>query len=133
MEEGRDGGLAAAHMSDRLLVLNAGSSSLKFGVYEIPADDADVILLCRGQIAAIGSKPHFTAADAGGKALDGTNDPLPAIPTHAAALTFLLGWLRESGQGVSLAGAGHRVVHGGTAFTAHCRLTPEIITQLAAL
>jgi len=120
-------------MPDRLLVLNAGSSSLKFGVYEVPADDADVALLCRGQMAAIGAKPHFTATDAAGKPLDGTSDPLPAIPTHAAALTFLLGWLRESGQGVALAGAGHRVVHGGTAFTAHCRLTPDIIGQLAAL
>ena len=53
-------------MPDRLLVLNAGSSSLKFGVYEVPADDADVVLLCRGQMAAIGAKPHFTATDAAG-------------------------------------------------------------------
>src|SRR5215468_3834578 len=131
MGEGRGWG-SRRKMSDRLLVLNAGSSSLKFGVYEMPAD-ADVALLCRGQMVAIGAKPRFTAADAAGKPLDGTSDPLPAIPTHGAALTFLLGWLRESGQGVALAGAGHRVVHGGTAFTAHCLLTPEIITQLAAL
>ena len=120
-------------MSDRLLVLNAGSSSLKFGVYEIPAADADVLLICRGQIASIGSKPRFAAADAGGRPVEGTLEPLPAIPTHAAALTFLLGWLRESGQGVGFAGAGHRVVHGGTAFAAHCRLTADIIGRLAEL
>ena len=57
---GVGGGGLAAQMSDRLLVLNAGSSSLKFGVYEVPAEDADVVLLCRGQIAAIGTKPRFS-------------------------------------------------------------------------
>jgi acetate kinase len=120
-------------MPDRLLVLNAGSSSLKFGLYGIPTGDADLSLLCRGQVAGIGSKPRFTAADAAGKALDRTTGPLPAIPTHAAALAFVLGWLKESGYDNGIAGAGHRVVHGGTAFTQHCRLTPEITEQLAAL
>ncbi len=120
-------------MPDRLLVLNAGSPEVKFGVYGIPAGDADLVLLCRGQIAGIGRKPRFGAADAAGKALAGTTGPLPAIPTPAAALNFILGWLDESGHGNDLAAAGHRVAHGGTTFTAHCRLTPEIIEQLAAL
>jgi acetate kinase len=120
-------------MSSRLLVLNAGSSSLKFGVYAVPDGDADLALVCRGQIAGIGPKPRFSATDAAGRSLDGSSGPLPAIPTHTAALAFLLGWLQETGHATSLAGAGHRVVHGGTAFTAHCRLTPEIFAQLAAL
>jgi acetate kinase len=120
-------------MSDRLLVLNAGSSSLKFGVYGVPADDADLALCWRGQIAGIGPKPRFEAADAAGKVIDGKAVSLPAIPTHAAALNFLFGWIGESGDGGAIAGAGHRVVHGGTAFTAHCRLTPAIIEQLTAL
>ena len=120
-------------MSDRLLVLNAGSSSLKFGVYEFPAGDDDLALCWRGQIGGIGPKPRFDAADAAGKAVDGKTVSLPAIPTHAAALNFLLGWLKESGNGGAIVGAGHRVVHGGTAFTAHCRLTPAMIEQLAML
>jgi len=119
-------------MSDRLLVLNAGSSSLKFGVYAI-ADDDDLALLSRGQIAGIGAKPRFAASDATGHGLEDAAGPLPAIPTHAAALAFLLQWLKKTGNGASLAGAGHRVVHGGTAFAQHCRLTPAIVEQLAAL
>lgn len=120
-------------MADRLLVLNAGSSSLKFGVYDVPAGAADLALVCRGQIAGIGPKPRLTATGAAGQPLEGSVGPLPAIPTHAAALAFLLHWLRDTGHAASLAGAGHRVVHGGTAFTAHCRLTPDAIEQLAAL
>jgi acetate kinase len=120
-------------MSDRLLVLNAGSSSLGFAVYEIHADDADLVLSCRGRIAGIGPKPRFDATDAAGKVFDGNTVSLPAIPTHAAAVNFLLGWVEESGTGSVVAGAGHRVVHGGTAFTDHCRLTADLIERLAAL
>jgi acetate kinase len=120
-------------MPDRLLVINAGSSSLKFGVYDLPGDDADLIRRCRGQIADIGAKPRFSASDGADQAMTATTAPLPAVPTHAAALNFLFGWLQEAGIGDGFAGAGHRVVHGGTAFTDHCRLTPEIIEQLAAL
>jgi acetate kinase len=122
-------------MPERLLVLNAGSSSLKFGVYDIPQGDADFALLCRGQIAGIGLAPQFTAVDAAGTPLDvePAGGPLPAIPTHGAALAVLLRWLEATGNGAALAGAGHRVVHGGTTFTAHGRLTPEIVEALAAL
>jgi acetate kinase len=119
-------------MSDRLLVLNPGSSSLRFGVYDMPPGDADLARLCRGEIAGIGPKPRFSASDAAGKALEGTAGPLPAVPTHAAAVAFLLGWLRETGNGAALAAAGHRVVHGGSA-PEHCRLTPAIIEEMAAL
>src|SRR5215475_11037155 len=119
----------------RLLVLNAGSSSLKFGVYEIPADHTDLALLIRGQIAGIGPAPQFTAADAAGRGLDieSAVGPLPAIPSHSAALAVLLRWLEATGSGAALAGVGHRVVHGGTTFAAHCRLTAEIIDDLASL
>ena len=125
----------AASPLQRLLVLNAGSSSLKFGVYEIPADHADLALLIRGQVAGIGPTPQFIAADAAGRGLDieSAVGPLPAIPSHSAALAVLLRWLEATGDGAALAGVGHRVVHGGTAFAAHCRLTAEIVEALATL
>src|SRR5262245_63991745 len=110
-------------MSERLIVLNAGSSSLKFAVYAVPADDTDLALCCRGQIAGIGPKRRFDATDAAGKVVHGKTVSLPAIPTHAAALSFLLGWIKETGNGTAIVGAGHRVVHGGTTHTRHCRLT----------
>jgi len=125
----------SASPSQRLLVLNAGSSSLKFAVYEISDTGADLALRCRGQIAAIGTASRFTAADAAGHPLEveQASGPLPAIPTHAAALAVVLRWLDASGNGGALVGVGHRVVHGGTGFTAPCRLTHEIIEELAAL
>jgi acetate kinase len=120
-------------MSDRLLVLDAGPSGLKFAVYAVPADDGDVARICGGRLEGIGSQPRFGAIDAAGKAAEGSAAPLPAIPTLAAALTFLLGWLKETGNGATLAGVGHRVDHGGTALLEHCRLTPTIVDRIAAL
>jgi len=115
-------------MTSRLLTLNAGSSSVKFAVYEIAGDT--LTLQLRGQIAGIGAAPRLEAKDAQGQALTFTAS---TIADHRAALAHLLGWLKQTGHGEGLAGAGHRVVHGGTDFTEHCRLTPAAIAQLAAL
>jgi acetate kinase len=115
-------------LTPRLLILNAGSSSLKFAVYETAPGDLKLRL--RGQIAGIGAQARAEAKDASGK-------PLPFASadaaTHDAALVQLLAWLTQTGDGGALAGAGHRVVHGGTTLTVHCRVTPEIVEQLAAL
>ncbi len=116
-------------MTARLLTLNAGSSSIKFAVFEIASDA--LTLRLRGQIAGIGTTPRLEAKDEQGKPLTFTAGR--AIADHRAALAHLLDWLRQIGHGDGLAGAGHRVVHGGTAFTGHCRLTPDAIAQLAAL
>ncbi len=116
-------------MTVRLLTLNAGSSSLKFAVYEIAGES--LALRLRGQIAGIGTTPRLEAKDAQGKPL--TFTAAGAIADHRAAIAALLDWLKQAGHGDGLAGAGHRVVHGGTAFTEHCRLTPDAIAQLAAL
>jgi acetate kinase len=98
-------------------------------VYEIAGETLDLRL--RGQIAGIGTTPRLEAKDAQGQALAFAT--AGAIADHRAALAHLLDWLRQTGHGDGLAGAGHRVVHGGTAFTEHCRLTPDAIEQLAAL
>ncbi|WP_119462575.1 acetate/propionate family kinase [Rhodospirillaceae bacterium SYSU D60014] len=118
-------------MTDRLLVLNAGSSSLKFALYEPSPGNADPALTLRGQIAGIGVSPRLQAADSSGR-------PLPfetaegTVRNHCDALALLLDWLgRDRGGG--LAGVGHRVVHGGALFSAPIRITPEVVEQLAAL
>ncbi|MGH6930895.1 MAG: acetate/propionate family kinase [Dongiaceae bacterium] len=118
-------------MALRLLVLNAGSSSLKFGVYDA-APAADPALVCRGQIAGIGLASACSAVAASGEPLDFAAGA-SAIVDHKTALRHLLSWLAGGGQGTRFAGAGHRVVHGGTMFSAHRRLTPSIIDDLAAL
>lgn len=119
-------------MADDLLVLNAGSSSLKFALYTQPPGNADPALTLRGQIAGIGVSPRLQAADSAGR-------PLPfqitdrSIQDHHDALALLFDWLERNGHGTDLACAGHRVVHGGTRFSAPARITPEIVEQLAAI
>jgi len=118
-------------MSDAILVLNAGSSSIKFALFGLPLA-ADALL--RGQIEGIGRSPRFLLG--GGTAAEMApppEDALVGIGDHAAALDLLLDWLARAATGRNLVAAGHRVVHGGTQFTAPQRVTPEIVDALAAL
>jgi acetate kinase len=112
-----------------VLVLNAGSSSLKFSVYGAP--QADVWqLAARGQIEGIGTSPRLSVRDdAGGvlaaQALDG------AIRDGRGAIDFLATWLRSRWAGrAPVVGVGHRVVHGGARYTGPTVVTPEILEDL---
>src|SRR5262245_38715551 len=110
-------------MTDRpvVLVLNAGSSSLKFCVYE--AGDA-WRPAARGQIEGIGTSPRFTAKDASDAKLD--DCALDASVGDArSALQFLAGWLRAQFAGTRVLGVGHRVVHGGAQYAAPVVVTPQ--------
>ncbi len=116
-------------MADAILVLNAGSSSLKFETFVLAG--AGLARVVTGLVEELHGRPRFraTRADgrvAGERAWDG---PIG----HAGALDFLLGWLGDHGDGHTLAAVGHRVVHGGTRFTAPVRITPEVIAALEAL
>jgi acetate kinase len=115
-----------------LLIINAGSSSLKFALYRLGG--AEPTLLLRGQFAGIGRALTFSAKSADGGALTSPSAAaLGAIRNHAGALLLLPDWLGSNGLGHEFAGAGHRVVHGGTRFTAPERITPETLDELAAL
>ena len=122
-------------MSDALLILNAGSSSLKFAIYEAGRPGADPALLLRGQIEGLGRQPRFSLADEAPASLA----PAPGdaavgkIADHAGALDLLLDWLATAGESLRLAAAGHRVVHGGTRRAAPARVTAALIEELAAL
>jgi acetate kinase len=118
-------------MDDYGLVLNAGSSSLKFCVYHRPGE-ADWELGARGQIDGIGSSPELTAKDGAGAslariALD------PAVRDGSAALDVLAKWLRERYGGAKVLGVGHRVVHGGARYDAPCIVTAAVIEELRRL
>ncbi|QEX21260.1 acetate kinase [Hypericibacter adhaerens] len=120
-------------MTAPLLILNAGSSSLKFALYR-PSAGADPAPLARGQFAGIGRALAFSAKSADGHPLPSPDAAtLAAIRNHADALLLLPDWLATNGLGQDLAGAGHRVVHGGTRFAAPERITPEILDALSAL
>jgi len=117
-------------MSDHILVLNAGSSSVKFAVYGRAADAwADE---ARGQIEGIGTAPKFSAKDAAGQKL--VDEKLGADVRDArSALGGLAAWLRKHFPDASLVGVGHRVVHGGSRHAAPALVTDEVLADLRAL
>jgi acetate kinase len=118
-------------MADYALVLNAGSSSLKFCVYQRP-DDEDWRLASRGQIEGIGAAPRIIAKDAAGRVLvDGK--PEQEVPDGHAALESLAAWLRSVYGRARVLGVGHRVVHGGSKYTGPVVVTPEVLGELRRL
>jgi acetate kinase len=116
-------------MSDALLILNAGSSSIKFAVY--PISETDAVPLITGKIAGIGRSPDFSARDALGQEL--AKDELLQIDpraTHEVLVTSLLKWLHHHRDGFDLIGAGHRIVHGGRGFSGPAMITLDVMSEL---
>src|SRR6266404_5096713 len=118
-------------MDDYALVLNAGSSSLKFCVFERPSKGT-WRLEARGQIEGIGTSPRLTVKDTEGLPLaDGKFDAL--VRNGGDAIDVLACWLRSRYGGSRVLGVGHRVVHGGARFAGPTILNKEIIGQLREL
>jgi acetate kinase len=118
-------------MDEYALVLNAGSSSLKFCVYQRP--DGEIWRLeARGQIDGIGTSPRLTVKDsAGAKVADDGLDA--AVRDGRAALDVLATWLRARYAGSRVMGVGHRVVHGGAKYPGPVIVTPEVLADLRTL
>ena len=116
---------------DYALVLNAGSSSLKFCVYERPSGEF-WSLEARGQIDGIGTTPKLAAKDDTGVVL--VSEELPGtVKDGRAALKVLAEWLSGRWGGAKVLGVGHRVVHGGPKYAGPCAVTPEVLDDLRAL
>jgi acetate kinase len=113
------------------LVLNSGSSSLKFALFRTAAG-SDWPLAARGNIEGIGTSPQMSVHDGAGSAL--ATPTLPASVRDAgAALEHVFSWLRGSFAGGRLVGVGHRVVHGGQRYAGPALVTPEVLAELRAL
>ncbi|MBI5911970.1 MAG: acetate/propionate family kinase [Betaproteobacteria bacterium] len=119
-------------MTDAILVLNAGSSSLKFSVF-LDRAGATPQLALRGQIEGILTKPSFVACDASGATLAESDLDAANQPGHQGAAGFLLDWLEQRLGGQRLAAAGHRVVHGGFEFSAPVRVSAAVLAALERL
>jgi len=118
-------------MDDYALVLNAGSSSLKFCVFQRPPEEW-WRLAARGQIEGIGTAPRLSAKDGEGVRL--VDEPLDeSIRNGDAALEALATWLRSKFGGARVLGVGHRVVHGGPKYAGPVVVTPEVIAELKEL
>jgi acetate kinase len=118
-----------AATAELVLVLNAGSSSLKFAMYGA-GNRAGWRLEARGQVEGIGSAPRLAVQAGGGAVLaDCRLDGIAAGDAHAA-LDALSAWLRARFGDARLLGVGHRVVHGGAGFTGPVLVTPEVLAAL---
>ncbi|HEY1865997.1 MAG TPA: acetate/propionate family kinase [Candidatus Acidoferrales bacterium] len=111
---------------DAILVLNSGSSSLKFGVYSA-AETGDPRPIYRGEIEGIaGSDGKICVKDGGGKTLGQESRSFPQQSDAAKAVGETLSKLKLS----KFNGIGHRVVHGGPSLTEHQKITPEVLDTM---
>ena len=112
-----------------ILTINAGSSSIKFALFELNGGLRQKPTVS-GQIDGIGASAKLIAKDPGGKhevALDLVGGQ---ETQHQTSLNFLLKWLRETQKGWNLAAVGHRVVHGGELFSAPTAVDRNIVEKL---
>ena len=112
-----------------IAVLNAGSSSIKFALYDQGLAGA---LLFRGQVERIGQAPRLEAKDAAGKVVAERNWPEGKLD-HEAATTEIIAFGRELLHGRPVVAFGHRVVHGGTEFSAPALIDDKVLAKLAEL
>lgn len=116
-------------MSGCIAVLNAGSSSIKFALYEAGASGK---AMYRGQISQIGVMPRLTVARADGERVVERELPDRELDHHGATRE-LFATVRGLVEGSSITAVGHRVVHGGTNFAAPVVVSPTILAALDTL
>ena len=116
-------------MYDYALVLNAGSSSLKFCVFQRPAGDV-WRLEARGQIEGIGTSPRLSVKDANDQSI--AHQDVTVSDGHEA-VEALAAWLRSKYGGARVLGVGHRVVHGGARFKGPTVLNEQVLKELREL
>lgn len=119
-------------MSDSILVLNSGSSSIKFQLFSIGENGALERML-KGQFEGIGVHPHLVAKGSDGKELVNRNWDASEVTNVPDALEKVVHFLREKLGGRMPVAVGHRVVHGGIEFSAPTVLTSDIVLKLQRL
>ena len=119
-------------MADAILVLNAGSSSLKFSVF-LDREESAPQLELRGQIEGHVHQTALQRARCERGQLAEEELGSAAQPGHEGAAHFLLDWLEQRLGGRRLLAAGHRVVHGGREFSAPVRVNAAVLTALERL
>jgi acetate kinase len=114
-------------MSGCVAVINAGSSSIKFAIYDAAAGEA---LLFHGKVEGIGASPKLEVSDAEGREVAAQSWP---SLDHAGATAEILRVARELIAGRQVVAVGHRVVHGGVRFDAPARIDADVLAALREL
>jgi len=117
-------------MADRILVLNAGSSSIKFSLFLDRGDE--LVPDVRGQVERIAAEaaPHFVARGPDGEVVAERHWPENAHLGHDGALKLVVDFVRDALGDGALSGVAHRVVHGGIAFTGPVRIDDDVLARL---
>jgi acetate kinase len=113
---------------ETILVVNAGSSSVKFQIFAIGDADEPRRLL-RGQMDGIAVRPKLRATGEDGSSVIDKEFATSEVPDVAAAMAVVRDWLRET-QKSTLVAVGHRVVHGGPDFDKPRIVDEEIVARL---
>ncbi len=117
-------------MQQSILTINAGSSSVKFALFEL-AEHISEKAAISGQIDGIGTAHvRLVAKDNTGTRI--VDQALPAGADHATSFDELLHWFSSSAKGGKIVAVGHRVVHGGDRYSHPVVLSPADLDQLAS-
>lgn len=121
-------------MTNSILTLNAGSSSVKFSLFALSPEHGDLVSVYVGQVGRLFTHPHFSVKDAQGVQIVDTTLALngSAQVRHKEVLATLLTWLDQHDDGLNLHAVGHRIVHGGE-MTCPVLLDQTILQQLEQL
>lgn len=111
---------------DTILVVNAGSSSLKFEVFAIGNGPRKLL---RGQLEGIGTAPRLRIKGSDGQILADQTHTQSDVPDLPTAMRFVGAWLREHHEG-RLAAVGHRIVHGGPDYDRPVLIDEEVLDRL---
>jgi acetate kinase len=118
-------------MADIILVLNAGSSSIKFRAFDARDEEPDLVLY--GQLEGLYTTPRFSACDHDGKQIGQKSWNEGEELGHQGAIEYITQFLREHSEGHRLIAVGHRVVHGGLEFAQAVRIAPGVVDKLDRL
>lgn len=113
---------------DAILVVNAGSSSLKFQIFEIIG--LSLSCLQRGLIDGIGVRPRLSVKNGDGEALSDQTWLSHEVPNLLSAISKMSDWIRDV-RDIRLRAVGHRVVHGGPDYAAPVRIDADTLQKLA--
>jgi acetate kinase len=116
---------------DTILVVNAGSSSVKFQVFLVEGE-GKLRRLIKGQMDGIGSRPRLRASGADSEPLADRVYPIESVPDIPAAMGIAGGWLRDELR-ISPMAVGHRVVHGGPDYDRPVLIDHGVVARLERL
>ena len=115
--------------SGSILVVNAGSSSLKFSLFRSGESD-DLYLAARGQIDGLGTRPRMTAKDGAGRPLVGRDFTVTEVRDLKDAFVIASEWFVSHFKDEPLLAVGHRVVHGGATYSRPVLIDDSVFAAL---